>query len=110
MCKNHFGLNGTALFFLKVLMFDSGSEYLGHHVDFSQLKNRAADDTNASVPVPVGDSNGIYKILYTLDTHILIYMIYISGPCVSITHECYFTVVDLDLLTCDIVDAWATCS
>ena len=30
---------------------------------FSQLKNGAADDTNASVPVPVGDSNGIYIIL-----------------------------------------------
>ena len=37
-------------------------------------------------------------------------MIYISGPCVSTTHECYFMVVDLDLLTCDIVDTSATCS
>ena len=32
----------------------------------------------------------------------MIYTIYISGPCVSITHECYFT--------CDIGDASATCS
>ena len=37
-------------------------------------------------------------------------MIYISGPLVGITHECYFMVVDLDLLTCGIVDASATCS
>ena len=36
--------------------------------------------------------------------------IYISGPWVGITHECYFMVVDLDLLTCDIGDASATCS
>ena len=37
-------------------------------------------------------------------------MIYISGPLVGITHECSFMVVDLDLLTCGIVDASATCS
>lgn len=37
-------------------------------------------------------------------------MIYISGPLVGITHECYFMIVDLDLLTCGIVDASATCS
>ena len=37
-------------------------------------------------------------------------MIYISGPLVGITHECYFMIVDLDLLTCDIGDASATCS
>ena len=37
-------------------------------------------------------------------------MIYISGPLVGTTHECSFMVVDLDLLTCDIGDASATCS
>ena len=49
----------------------------------------------------------IYIDLYWF---ILIYMIYISGPLVGIIHECYFMVVDLDLLTCDIGDASATCS
>ena len=90
-------------------LFDSGSEYLGHHVDF-----RTSKIGQRMIPMLVFPSLLVtqmaYIILYTLDTHILIYMIYISGPCVSITHECYFTVVDLDLLTCDIVDAWATCS
>ena len=43
----------------------NGSEYLGHQVDFRSSKIGAADGTNVSVPVPVGDSNGIYNIIYT---------------------------------------------
>ena len=67
----------------KVSMFDSVagmavngtcrccSEYLGHQSSgrSSQLKNGAADDTNASVPLPVGDSNSngiIYCIWYDM--------------------------------------------
>ena len=66
MCKNHFGLSGTALFFQTFnvrFCCRNGSEYLGHQVDFRSSKIGAADGTNASVPVPVGDSNGIYIIL-----------------------------------------------
>ena len=66
MCKNHFGLKGTALFFFQtftVRFCCRNGEYLGHQVDFRSSKIGAADDTNVSVPVPVGDSNGIYIIL-----------------------------------------------
>ena len=95
MCKNHFGLKGTALFFqtFSVRFCCRNGECLGHQVDF-----RSGKMGQRMIPMLVCPSllvtqmASIYNsiILNTLNTHIwfiLIYMIYISGPCVSITHE-----------------------
>ena len=124
---NMFGLNGTSSgsvlqSFNVRFCCRNGTEYLGHQVDF-----RSPKLGQRMIPMLVCPALLVTQIQMASSTvydMILWYdMIYntlstptniISGPWVSVTRECYFMVVDLDLLTCDVVnrvvDASATCS